>query len=69
MTVDPAYLHARHHGSATDFRHWGISLSRRALCLKTWFILRTYGVRGMQEYIRRVCLLLLLYYLHIYILF
>uniref|UniRef100_A0A914QL15 Uncharacterized protein n=1 Tax=Panagrolaimus davidi TaxID=227884 RepID=A0A914QL15_9BILA len=54
MTVDHAYLHARHHGSATDFRNWGISLSRRALCLKTWFILRTYGVRGMQEYIRRL---------------
>uniref|UniRef100_A0AC35FGN9 Uncharacterized protein n=1 Tax=Panagrolaimus sp. PS1159 TaxID=55785 RepID=A0AC35FGN9_9BILA len=54
MTVDPAYLHARHHGSATDFRNWGIPLSRRAKCLKTWFILRTYGVRGMQEYIRRL---------------
>uniref|UniRef100_A0A914YK81 Uncharacterized protein n=1 Tax=Panagrolaimus superbus TaxID=310955 RepID=A0A914YK81_9BILA len=54
MTIDPAYLHARHHGSATDFRNWGVPLSRRANCLKTWFILRTYGIRGMQEYIRRL---------------
>ena len=53
MTVNPTYLKARHEG-ATDFRHWGVQLSRRSRCLKTWFILRTYGIKGMQEYIRRV---------------
>lgn len=52
MRIDPVYLKPKH--KATEFRHWGIPLSRRARCLKTWFILRTYGVKGMQEYIRRV---------------
>lgn len=37
-----------------DFRHWGVSLSRRAKALKLWFLLRMYGTVKLQEYIRRV---------------
>ncbi|KAL4220829.1 decarboxylase [Mactra antiquata] len=33
--------------------HWGIPLSRRFRALKLWFVLRVYGVNGLQEYIRK----------------
>lgn len=35
-------------------QHWGIPLSRRFRSLKLWFTLRTYGVEGLQKYIREV---------------
>jgi len=37
------------------FQHWGIPLSRRFRSLKLWFVIRTYGVSGLQEYIREHC--------------
>lgn len=37
----------------TDFRHWGISLSRRAKCFKVWFLLRLFGVKTLRSYIRQ----------------
>ncbi|RCN40952.1 hypothetical protein ANCCAN_13094 [Ancylostoma caninum] len=35
-----------------DYRHWGIPLSRRFRSLKLWFVIRCYGVEGLQNYIR-----------------
>ena len=35
-------------------QHWGIPLSRRFRALKLWFVIRTYGVEGLQKYIREV---------------
>ncbi|KAL2259252.1 hypothetical protein VTK26DRAFT_7128 [Humicola hyalothermophila] len=40
-------------GLVTDYREWQIPLGRRFRSLKIWFVLRSYGVRGLQEYIRR----------------
>jgi aromatic-L-amino-acid decarboxylase len=37
---------------AIDYRNWGISLSRRFRSLKLWFTIRSYGVAGIQKYIR-----------------
>lgn len=40
-------------GLVTDYRNWGIPLGRRFRALKIWFVLRNYGVKGIQEYIRK----------------
>ncbi|KAL2134681.1 hypothetical protein VTI74DRAFT_11192 [Chaetomium olivicolor] len=40
-------------GLVTDYREWQIPLGRRFRSLKIWFVLRSYGVKGLQEYIRR----------------
>ncbi|OXU30393.1 hypothetical protein TSAR_005687 [Trichomalopsis sarcophagae] len=34
------------------FRHWSIPLSRRFRSLKLWFVIRNYGISGLQAYIR-----------------
>lgn len=54
LVVDPVYLQ---HGfaGAIDYRHWGVPLSRRFRSLKLWFVLRNYGISGLQNYIRRQC--------------
>ena len=38
-----------------SFQHWGIPLSRRFRSLKLWFVIRNYGVTGLQSYIREHC--------------
>ncbi len=35
-----------------NFRDWGIQLGRRFRALKLWFVLRSYGVEGLQAIIR-----------------
>ncbi|KAH6856676.1 pyridoxal phosphate-dependent transferase [Chaetomium sp. MPI-CAGE-AT-0009] len=40
-------------GLVTDYREWQIPLGRRFRSLKIWFVLRSYGVKGLQEHIRR----------------
>lgn len=35
----------------TDYRDWGIGLSRRFRALKIWFVMRTYGIDGMKSHI------------------
>lgn len=52
LVVDPLYLQHGYTDSAIDYRHWGVPLSRRFRALKLWFVLRTYGIRGIQKYIR-----------------
>ncbi|CAH1772284.1 unnamed protein product [Owenia fusiformis] len=52
LTVDPLYLQHHHSDQAIDFRHWGIPLSRRFRSLKLWFVIRSYGIEGLQKYIR-----------------
>lgn len=51
LTVNPLYLQ-HEHSSAIDYRHYGIPLSRRFRALKLWFVFRTYGIVGLQAYIR-----------------
>ncbi|OQV22629.1 Aromatic-L-amino-acid decarboxylase [Hypsibius exemplaris] len=35
-----------------DFRHYQVALGRRCRSMKVWFVLRMYGVEGLQKYIR-----------------
>merc|ERR1712035_28411 len=55
MVVDPLYLQHSNSGSTIDYRHWGVPLSRRFRALKLWFTIRSYGVSGLQAYIRNHC--------------
>lgn len=51
--VNPVYLRHRYYGKAPDFRHFDISFGRKFRSLKLWFVLRHYGVQGLQNYIRQ----------------
>ncbi|KAK7743159.1 hypothetical protein SLS53_004244 [Cytospora paraplurivora] len=39
-------------GLVTDYRNWQIPLGRRFRALKVWFVLRSYGVRGLRAHVR-----------------
>ena len=52
FNVDPMYLKHRHQGEIPDYRHWHIPLGRRFRSLKLWFVMRLYGVEGLQQHIR-----------------
>ncbi|CAB1334223.1 unnamed protein product, partial [Coregonus sp. 'balchen'] len=53
--MDPLYLKHDHQesGLVTDYRHWQIPLGRRFRSLKMWFVFRMYGLKGLQDYIRK----------------
>uniref|UniRef100_A0A674DE40 Aromatic-L-amino-acid decarboxylase n=2 Tax=Salmo trutta TaxID=8032 RepID=A0A674DE40_SALTR len=53
--MDPLYLKHDHQesGMITDYRHWQIPLGRRFRSLKMWFVFRMYGLKGLQDYIRK----------------
>ncbi|KAG8222233.1 hypothetical protein J437_LFUL001431 [Ladona fulva] len=55
MVVDPLYLQHNHDSQVIDYRHWGVPLSRRFRALKLWFVIRSYGLEGLREYIRNHC--------------
>lgn len=54
MAIDPEYLKnpASDAGEVIDYRDWHIPLGRRFRALKLWFVLRHYGVEGLQHHIR-----------------
>ncbi|KAF7192987.1 Aromatic-L-amino-acid decarboxylase [Pseudocercospora fuligena] len=54
LSITPAYLRNEftEKGLVTDYRDWQIPLGRRFRALKIWFVVRTYGVKGLQEHIR-----------------
>jgi len=37
-----------------DYRDWQLPLGRRFRSLKIWFVLRLFGVSGLQAHIRKV---------------
>lgn len=54
LSVTPEYLRnaPTESGQVTDFRDWQIPLGRRFRALKLWFVIRHYGVQGLQTHIR-----------------
>ncbi len=55
LSVLPEYLRnqATESGAVIDYRDWQIPLGRRFRALKLWFVIRHYGVEGLQHHIRR----------------
>ncbi len=55
LSVLPEYLRnkATETGAVIDYRDWQIPLGRRFRSLKLWFVIRHYGVEGLQHHVRR----------------
>ena len=55
MSVLPEYLRnqATESGAVIDYRDWHVPLGRRFRALKLWFVIRHYGVEGLQHHVRR----------------
>jgi aromatic-L-amino-acid/L-tryptophan decarboxylase len=51
--VTPEYLRTTSDAEVVNFRDWGIQLGRRFRALKLWFVIRSYGVAGLQALIRK----------------
>ena len=49
----PEYLKTKTEGQVNNYRDWGIPLGRRFRALKLWFVIRSFGVSGIQETLRR----------------
>ena len=55
LSIVPEFLRnqASDSGQVIDYRDWQIPLGRRFRALKLWFVLRHYGIEGLQYHIRR----------------
>jgi aromatic-L-amino-acid decarboxylase len=55
LSILPEYLRNRatESGAVIDYRDWHIQLGRRFRALKLWFVIRSYGVAGLQHHVRR----------------
>lgn len=51
----PEYLKNSTRGTVNDYRDWGIPLGRRFRALKLWFVMRSYGQKGLIETIGKHC--------------
>lgn len=54
FSITPEYLRnaASQSGAVIDYRDWHVPLGRRFRALKLWFVLRHYGVAGLQRHVR-----------------
>jgi aromatic-L-amino-acid decarboxylase len=50
--MHPEYLKTAQDRLVKNFRDWGIQLGRRFRALKLWFVIRSYGVKGLQALVR-----------------
>ncbi|MDD0974001.1 DOPA decarboxylase [Pseudomonas fontis] len=53
MSTNPSYLQSAVDSEVKNLRDWGIPLGRRFRALKLWFMLRSEGVEGLQQRLRR----------------
>ncbi|PAU92922.1 aspartate aminotransferase family protein [Aliifodinibius salipaludis] len=51
--IMPEYLKTPEDQRVKNYRDWGIPLGRRFRALKLWFVMRSYGIEGLQEKIRQ----------------
>jgi aromatic-L-amino-acid/L-tryptophan decarboxylase len=52
LQIVPEYLKTNVQGKVNDYCDWGIPLGRRFRALKLWFVIRSYGVEGLQQKLR-----------------
>jgi len=54
LSILPEYLknQATESGAVFDYRDWQVPLGRRFRALKLWFVLRSFGIRRLQELVR-----------------
>jgi aromatic-L-amino-acid decarboxylase len=50
--IHPEYLKTGVDLQVKNYRDWGIQLGRRFRALKLWFVIRSYGVEGLQSILR-----------------
>ncbi len=50
--IHPEYLKTGVDAEVKNYRDWGIQLGRRFRALKLWFVIRSYGVKGLQKIVR-----------------
>ncbi|SJL10199.1 uncharacterized protein ARMOST_13583 [Armillaria ostoyae] len=55
LDVTPPYMRTKQgdNDRTLDLRNWHLALSRRFRSLKLWFVLRSFGVKGFQQHIRK----------------
>jgi aromatic-L-amino-acid decarboxylase len=55
LSILPDYLRnqATESGAVIDYRDWHIQLGRRFRSLKLWFVIRHYGIDGLQFHVRQ----------------
>jgi aromatic-L-amino-acid decarboxylase len=51
--IMPEYLKTPEDQRVNNYRDWGIQLGRRFRALKLWFVIRSFGVRGIQQKVRQ----------------
>jgi aromatic-L-amino-acid/L-tryptophan decarboxylase len=54
LSILPPYLRntASESGEVIDYRDWHVPLGRRFRALKLWWVIRSYGVEGLQAFVR-----------------
>lgn len=50
--IHPEYLKTGVDAEVKNYRDWGIQLGRRFRALKLWFVIRSYGIEGLQKIVR-----------------
>jgi aromatic-L-amino-acid decarboxylase len=57
MSITPAYLRnpLSESGKVVDYRDWHVPLGRRMRALKLWWVIRYFGVEGLEAHIRHHC--------------
>lgn len=57
LRFEPEYMRnpvsADPDSAVTDYRNWSISLGRSFRALKLWMVIRSFGVEGLQHYVRK----------------